>query len=259
MPAPTITTLPPAPSRGDAPDLFVSRADAFVAALAELVADANAMGLFMDGVSEASAANLAAQIALVASGGFSGTSTSSNTIATGAKTFVIQANRSFVPGSSVTVAATASPANNLMTGVVTAYNPTTGAITVEVLDTRGSGTYTAWTISLTGLRGVTGPSGIPTPLRKVANYTASPLDRLECDTTTGAFTVTLPPTPTLGDRVTVWDGGATPTSQGFAANNLTIARNGSTIHGLAEDLIVKRKGAAFTIEYINATWRVHLG
>lgn len=95
--------------------------------------------------------------------------------------------------------------------------------------------------------------------RKTANYTAVSGDRLECDTTGGAFTITLPATPAAGDRVSIWDGGANGTIQGFAGNNLTVGRNGSTINGLSENATISTRGAGVTFEYVNSTWRVHLG
>jgi hypothetical protein len=48
------------------------------------------------------------------------------------------------------IASTASP-TNFMTGEVTAYNSSTGALTVNVTNTSGSGTLAAWTISQAGV------------------------------------------------------------------------------------------------------------
>lgn len=50
MPAPNITALPTAPSRADEPATFNARADAWVAALATFVTEANALGDYMEGV-----------------------------------------------------------------------------------------------------------------------------------------------------------------------------------------------------------------
>jgi hypothetical protein len=41
-----------------------------------------------------------------------------------------------------------------MSGVITAHNSGTGALTVNVLAINGSGTFAAWTVSLTALAAV---------------------------------------------------------------------------------------------------------
>lgn len=48
MTNPTVAALPPAPSRGDAPDAFESLMDAFLAALAGFVTDVNASATWMN-------------------------------------------------------------------------------------------------------------------------------------------------------------------------------------------------------------------
>ena len=109
-----------------------------------------------------------------------------------------------------------------------------------------------------GLRGIVG-TGVA--VTKTANYTAVAGDVLACNTiTTGAFTVTLPATPTAGDLpILIFDSGTTETVNGFATNNLTVARNGSTIHTLAEDVIFSTKGVCVAFEYISGTWRIRVG
>lgn len=102
-------------------------------------------------------------------------------------------------------------------------------------------------------------SSIVEAQRKTANYTAVSQDRLECDTTGGAFTITLPASPVAYDRVTIWDGGATNTARGFALNNLTVARNGATINSLSQDITISTKGVSVVFEYLNSTWRAKLG
>ncbi len=97
--------------------------------------------------------------------------------------------------------------------------------------------------------------------RKTANYTAVAGDVLACDTiAVGVFTVTLPASPAAGDLpITIFDAGTTNVANGFATNNLTIARNGNTIHTLAEDVTVSTKGVTIVLEYINGTWRMRNG
>jgi hypothetical protein len=80
--------------------------------------------------------------------GFTGTSVTSVAIGTGSKTFTIQTNKAFVIGMSVLIADTAAPATNWMHGAATAYTASTGELIVTVTTVGGSGTKTAWTVSL---------------------------------------------------------------------------------------------------------------
>lgn len=86
-----------------------------------------------------------------------------------------------------------------------------------------------------------------------ANANAVTGDKVAADTTSGAWTLTLPATPSNGDTVTVLDYAST-----FDTNNLTIARNGSNIESLAEDLVCEVEDAAFTLVYVGSTvgWKV---
>jgi hypothetical protein len=70
-----------------------------------------------------------------------------------------------------------------------------------------------------------------------------------CDTSGGAFTVTLPTSPTLGDEVTLVDYAGT-----FDTNNLTVGRNGENIQGSAADLTVSVERAGLTLVYSGATY-----
>lgn len=203
MPAPTISPLPPAPNRGNAPDLFVSRADAFVAALVPFVDETNLVAEYVTDVGDASAAALAAQVALLASGGFGGTSTTSLDIGPGTKTLTVEAGRSFLPGATVAVSVTATPTTRRMLGTVTAYNATTGALTVEVDTWTGTGTAAAWTVSLAGPRGVQGPP--ISWLLKTANYSPAVGEYILANTAGGPFTVTLPASPANGSEVVIQD------------------------------------------------------
>lgn len=83
------------------------------------------------------------------------------------------------------------------------------------------------------------------------NTTASENSRFVVDTSASALTLTLPATPSTGCFVMVTDAEGT-----FATNNLTVARNGNTIMGLAEDLICDLSMASFTLTYIGNTWRI---
>ena len=69
-----------------------------------------------------------------------------------------------------------------------------------------------------------------------------------CNTTGGAFTVTLPTSASIGDFISFIDYAGT-----FDTNNLTIGRNGHNIQGTAADLTVATERAGFTLVYVDAT------
>ena len=87
---------------------------------------------------------------------------------------------------------------------------------------------------------------------KTANYTTSDLEGVLADTSGGAFTVTLPATPAAGAQVVVADSG-----NAWGTNNLTIARNGSTIDNVAENLVCDITGASVQLVYDGTTWEVY--
>jgi hypothetical protein len=150
VPIPSVTNLPTPPSIA-APATFDTLAEAFTLALTAMGPELNATIAEMNLTST--------QLnALVAAAGFTGSSTTSMTIGSGNFTFTIQANRSFVVGSNVSIADTAAPSTNYMFGIVTVYTAGTGVMTVAVPSDgfAGSGTKTAWTVSLIGARGSTG-------------------------------------------------------------------------------------------------------
>ena len=78
--------------------------------------------------------------------------------------------------------------------------------------------------------------------------TASAGNGYFCNTTGGAFTLTLPSSPTIGDEVSFVDYAGT-----FDTNNLTIGRNSEKINGSAADLTVATERAANTLVYTDGT------
>jgi hypothetical protein len=82
-----------------------------------------------------------------------------------------------------------------------------------------------------------------------ANYNINAGERLFANATTGAFTVTLPAAPNVGDTVQIIDVAGI-----FSTNNVTVARNGLRIQNLAEDLILNLNNAAITMIYSGATF-----
>jgi hypothetical protein len=69
-----------------------------------------------------------------------------------------------------------------------------------------------------------------------------------CNTTSSAFTVTLPASPSVGDQVLLLDYAGT-----FATNKITIARNGSNIEGAAENKLLTTNREAIIITYVDST------
>ena len=78
-------------------------------------------------------------------------------------------------------------------------------------------------------------------------------DRIAADTSAGGFTLTLPASPANGDTISLYDYANT-----FGVNTLTVARNGSNIESLAENLICNVAGSAFDLIYGGAAvgWHV---
>ena len=86
---------------------------------------------------------------------------------------------------------------------------------------------------------------------KSANYTTQNNEGVLANTALGAFTVTLPASPVVGNQVVVADAYGD-----FGANALTVGRNGSTIANVAEDLIVDINGVSVQLVYTGSTWDV---
>jgi hypothetical protein len=87
---------------------------------------------------------------------------------------------------------------------------------------------------------------------KTGAYTALAGDRIVANTSSAAFIVTLPAAPAQHDEVTFADYGKT-----WDTRNLTIAPNGKTIEGLAENLVCDVEGAQIILRYEGTTWRVY--
>ncbi len=104
------------------------------------------------------AAAAASETAAAASAArLTGTSSTSTAIGTGSKTFTTQSGKFFTAPMFVIITSNADPTNRYMYGEVTSYSGT--SLTVDVLITKGSGTYTDWTIRVSGVQGPAGISG----------------------------------------------------------------------------------------------------
>jgi len=106
------------------------------------------------------------------------------------------------------------------------------------LKTNGSGT-----LSFAEVSGGTSWQAV-----KTTGFTAVAGEGYFCNTTSAAFTVTLPASPTIGDEVAIVDYAGT-----FDTNNLTVGRNSENIQGSAADLTVATERAGFTLVYTDGT------
>lgn len=123
---------------------------------------------------------------------------------------------------------------------------TTGGSNGQVLTANGSGGST-WTTpaspSLTDFSWLT----------KTTTYTTADGEGIFADTSGGAWTLTLPATPSAGDRVAIIDYDGS-----FSSNNLTVGRNGTNIMGSATDLVCDVAYVSFELYYVDATqgWKI---
>jgi hypothetical protein len=88
---------------------------------------------------------------------------------------------------------------------------------------------------------------------KTSGFTATNGEGYFINTTSGAITMTLPASPSVGDIVAVKDYANT-----FDTNNLTIDRNGQPISGTAANAVISTEGQSLTLIYGDATkgWQV---
>ena len=134
---------------------------------------------------------------------------------------------------------------------VNKISPRTNCGTVQLGDSGDTITIPAGaTITNSGTAsgfGATGAASWDTTV-KTSGFTAVSGVGYFVNTTSGAITVTLPASPAAGAVVAVKDYANT-----FDTNNLTLARNGSNIGGVAADAVLSTEGLAVTLVYVDAT------
>ena len=110
------------------------------------------LGIFVAWKIEASSAKEALWAGLVA------TSASSVTVGSGSKVFAVGTGKGFVAGAFVSVIRDADP-TTFMTGQVASYSGGDLTVTVGATGYAGAGTFSDWTVSVSGQRGPQGPEG----------------------------------------------------------------------------------------------------
>ena len=83
---------------------------------------------------------------------------------------------------------------------------------------------------------------------KTANFTAASGEGYFCNTSGGAFTLTLPSSPSVGDIVALKD-----YASSFNSEALTIGRGGSNLNGDAVDSVRSTQNESLTLVYADAT------
>lgn len=83
---------------------------------------------------------------------------------------------------------------------------------------------------------------------QTTGFTAIASNIYPCNTTSAAFTVTLPASPIAGNQIQIIDYAGT-----FATNNITLARNGSNIIGVASNYALTTNRESIILTYIDAT------
>jgi hypothetical protein len=109
----------------------------------------------------------------------------------------------------------------------------------QVLSTNGSGVLSFITPSA----GVAFQSAI-----KTSGFTAVAGEGYFCNTTSSAFTVTLPASPSAGNQIAIVDYAGT-----FATNNITLAPNGNKINGSTDNRVLNTTREGVIITYIDST------
>jgi len=112
----------------------------------------------------------------------------------------------------------------------------------------------------TGSTGATGPQGATGPSIsneigfqiKNSNFSAVVGGRYAVDSTSSPISAILPSAPQSGDSLFFADAG-----KNFTINNLTLARNGNSIDGSAQDYVVSISGDSFGLVWTGSTWRFY--
>ena len=231
-----ITAMPtPALSRTMQAEAFITASDADIVARGNLVTELNAFATQANATAAAMNLNSTTD-----------TSATSNSIATGAKTFTVTAGKSFQPGMWLIIADTAAPSTNQMLGSVTSY--ATDQLVMNITSIIGSGTKTAWTISQSAASAISAEYISNTPAGSIAATTVQAAIN-ELDTEKAAL--------------------AGSASQAFSVANLTASSlNGGAFSGSRNKIIGGdfttnpwQRGVAFTASghniYTADRWKAH--
>jgi hypothetical protein len=186
----------------------------------------------------------AGQIAYYAASNNSVAGNSSLTISGGALTVGVPTTTLGTVGFSGSTSGTVTVKPQAAAGTYNFNLPITAGTAGQVLTSQGGGS-TAMTWASPGTAWGSG---------ETVNFNAASNTSYCIDTaTSGALTMTLPAAPADGDQVQFTD-----CKSNFATANLTVARNGNNIMGLAQNMTVDTSNASATLRYWSTTtdWRL---
>ena len=195
------------------------------------------------------AVQVAADAVTAASQGASllATSTTSTLVGTGARTFTTQASKQFQVGMWVLVVRTSAP-TTWMLGQVTSYSGTSLSISVSAIN--GSGTYTDWSIGVSGPQGAAGSITDLLTSAKSSAYTAVAGDKGTILRCTGTWTLALTSAATLASGWWCWvvnDGTGVITVDPSAAQTVNGVATVAMYPG--EMALLQCNGTLFTLDF----------
>ena len=115
--------------------------------------------------------------------------------------------------------------------------PATDGTSGQVLQTNGSGVLSFVTVG-----------GLAWQSVQTTGFTAVASRGYPCNTTSSAFTVTLPASPSVGDTIQIVDYAGT-----FDTNNITLAPNGNKINGSTDNRVLNTEREGVSITYVDST------
>ena len=131
----------------------------------------------------------------------------------------------------------------------TDYAPATSGTNTQLLANNGSGGFSNVTVgSNLSLFAGTLTAGLVWQSVQTTGFTAVAGRAYPCNTTSAAFTVTLPASPAAGNVITLTDYAGT-----FATNNLTVNPNGLKIQGETTNQKIAVNGNSVTLVYVDST------
>lgn len=222
-----ITPLPPPPQRGSAPDNFSATADAFLGALPQFAAQANALGQAIEADKLAAAGSAGAAHNSAAAAGLSAGAAAGSVIAA--------AERADAASESAIAAAESARI---------AHEVELGNVEVLIDDTVVSATRTWSSQRLQMMRDALSWMDTTTAASKTL------VDRERCRVTTAGKTITLPASPKTGAEVGVSVGNWTDT---------VIDGGGALVcfpGGMGAQVVVNRPFAAVQMYFDSVVWRV---